>query len=926
MRGQWDLRLLPVALTTWVCSILTLLDGWAAAAWGAVVCAVVFTLAWSAPAWFQDRVFRRLRTGVLRARRGERARVCERARSCEQVEGTSPRFPGAVLGQPAPGQTSSQSAGAGAGARRRLGPALVLPVVIGIAGTAGIITALAATAPAREFLAAHPAGSVVRVQADVQGAPSPYTSGPAPGEQEASHGVAVDLRIAVADGSPQDVAATVFATDPAWGTVEVGQRVDAVLSVTATADPAHLTLRGSSPPTPAREGDEQEHGNGLPTTVREDLARLAGEHGAVSAGLVPGMTVGDTSRLPDALAQSMKDTGLTHLTAVSGSNCALVMTLTGYTALALGAGRRGCVLAGLAALAGFVVLVGPDPSVLRAGVMGALGGLSMLTGRPGVSLNALCAAVTGLVLVEPQLAIDYGFVLSVLATAGIVVSARPVTRLLAMRVPTVLAVCVAVPMVAQLWCGPVLLLLNPTLPLYSLPANMAASPLVPVVTVAGLLAVCVLLAGHLLTPVLQLLVPGAPDPAVFTAWERAAGLPVGVASYPARLLGRIADTFAGLPGAHLPWPPGITGILLLTAATLLAIVGLHALDRRVHRPGPTRGTVTSTPAEPPLPDAVWRVRAREHRFRRRALAITAALTLLALLVTAVVWWLRPAPAWESVVCDVGQGDAVLHRTGEHSAVLVDGGPDPRALTQCLRQAEVTHLDAVIATHDHADHVAGLEGLAEAVAVDRVWYSAAGDIPPDELSQWADIATRPAPGEQLRLGPLTVEVLAPAPPPTVPDGSPTAGTAPPGTGAGGSGGSTTPRPPHRKVTSEDENNASLVLLLALDGPDGTTTWLSAGDLEADGYRRTLHTLPGGHPPPVDVLKVSHHGARNGGIDIIRDTRPALAVISVGEDNSYGHPHPGTVAALQEVGAAVARTDQNGALWVHREGDRVVVSRR
>ena len=318
MRGQWDLRLLPVALTTWVCSILTLLDGWAAAAWGAVVCAVVFTLAWSAPAWFQDRVFRRLRTGVLRARRGERARVCERARSCEQVEGTSPRFPGAVLGQPAPGQTSSQSAGAGAGARRRLGPALVLPVVIGIAGTAGTITALAATAPAREFLAAHPAGSVVRVQADVQGAPSPYTSGPAPGEQEASHGVAVDLRIAVADGSPQDVAATVFATDPAWGTVEVGQRVDAVLSVTATADPAHLTLRGSSPPTPAREGDEQEHGNGLPTTVREDLARLAGEHGAVSAGLVPGMTVGDTSRLPDALAQSMKDTGLTHLTAVSG--------------------------------------------------------------------------------------------------------------------------------------------------------------------------------------------------------------------------------------------------------------------------------------------------------------------------------------------------------------------------------------------------------------------------------------------------------------------------------------------------------------------------------------------------------------------------------------------------------------------------------
>ncbi|RUP83461.1 ComEC/Rec2 family competence protein [Kocuria sp. HSID17582] len=912
MTGQCDLRLLPVAVSTWVCSILTLLSGWAVGSRGALLCAALFTAAWSPPTWFRDRVLRRFRTWVLRSRRGGRPGSRERARGCRRSAGAPRQFPSEEFGQPVPGQTSSRPAGVGA--RRRLGSALVLPLVIVIAATAGIVTALAATAPAQEFLAAHPAGSVVRVQADVQGAPSPYTVGPAPGEQEASHGVAVDLRITVADGAPQDVAATVFATDPAWGILEAGERVEAVLRVTATAEPARLTLRGSSPPVPAHDGGEQAHGPGLRTTVRQDLARIAGKHGAVSAGLVPGMTVGDTSRLPDALAQSMKDTGLTHLTAVSGSNCALVMTLTGYAALTLGAGRRGCVLAGLAALAGFVVLVGPDPSVLRAGVMGALGGIAMLTGRPGVSLSALCAAVTGLVLVEPQLAIDYGFVLSVLATAGIVVSARPVTRLLATRLPAVLAVCVAVPLVAQLWCGPVLLLLNPTLPLYSLPANMAASPLVPVVTVAGLLAVCVLLAGHLLTPVLQLLVPAAPEPAVFTAWERTAGLPVGLASYPARLLGRIADTFARLPGAHLPWPPGPTGIALLTAATLVALAALHALDRRMRRPGPTRGTVTSAPAEPPVPDAVWRVRAREHRFRRRALAVTAALTLLALLVTAVVWWLRPAPQWESVVCDVGQGDAVLHRTGEHSAVLVDGGPDPRALQRCLHQADITHLDAVVATHDHDDHVAGLEGLTDVVDVDRIWYSTAGGALPDELAPLAEKATRPHVGDRLVAGSLTMEVLGPEPP---------AETAP----AHGSR-DTQPRGPTRAthVSSDDENNASLLLHLTLTGPHGTTTWLTGGDIEAEAYTRDTRTLPGGTAPHVDVLKVSHHGARNGGTAIIHDTHPALAVISVGKDNSYGHPHPQTVQALQEVDAAVARTDESGSLWIRKDGNRLVVSAR
>ena len=403
----------------------------------------------------------------------------------------------------------------------------------------------------------------------------------------------------------------------------------------------------------------------------------------------------------------------------------------------------------------------------------------------------------------------------------------------------------------RLWCGPALLLLNPDLPLYSLPANMVAAPLVPVVTVAGLLAVCVLLTGLLLNPVLSWALPGAADPASFAGWDRAASLPVGIASYPARTIGWIADTFASLPGAHVPWPPDVPGFLLLTVLTVLALAVLHTVDARMRWPQPTAGTADPTSAERPVPDAVWRARAHRLRARRRLLAATASLALVMLLVTAVMWWFRPPPEWESVVCDVGQGDAVLHRTGEHSAVLVDGGPDPRALTRCLRDADVTRLDAVIATHDHADHVAGLEGLAEIVDVDRVWYSAAGDTLPDELTQWADIATRPAPGEQLHVGLLTVEVLAPAPPPTTPDGTPTAGTAP-----SGSSGSTSPRPAHRKVTSEDENNASLVLLLTLDGPDGTTTWLSAGDLEADGYRRDLRTFPGAHPPTVDVLKVSH----------------------------------------------------------------------
>ncbi|WHF23464.1 hypothetical protein QJS66_03765 [Kocuria rhizophila] len=134
----------------------------------------------------------------------------------------------------------------------------------------------------------------------------------------------------------------------------------------------------------------------------------------------------------------------------------------------------------------------------------------------------------------------------------VVSAARPVTRVLSTRLPTVLAGAHRAPLVAQPWRGPALLLLNPDLPLYSLPANTVAAPLVPVVTVAGLLAVCVLLTGLLLNPVLSGRCRAAADPASFAGWDRAASLPVDIASYPARTIGWIADPPPPCPARTSP--------------------------------------------------------------------------------------------------------------------------------------------------------------------------------------------------------------------------------------------------------------------------------------------------------------------------------------------------------------------------------------
>lgn len=316
--------------------------------------------------------------------------------------------------------------------------------------------------------------------------------------------------------------------------------------------------------------------------------------------------------------------------------------------------------------------------MLRAGVMGALGGLAMLSGRAGVSLNALCAAVTGLVLVRPDLATDMGFVLSVLATAGIVVSARPVTRVLSARLPTVLAVCIAVPLVAQLWCGPLALSCStPTCRCTPCPPTWPSRPGFPVVTVAGLLMMCVLLTeGTCSTPCCLGLCPVRRTPPRSRAGTAPRACP-----------------WASRPTRHVPSAGSPTPSPPCPARTSLATRGLrdssspHAPDRprarrpahggRPHAPAaahhrhrgphPRRAPGSRRRvARPCAPHPGTTPPARRHRLPRprRAPGHRGAVVV------------PPAPAVGIRGVRRGAGDAVLHRTGEHSTVLVDGGPDP----------------------------------------------------------------------------------------------------------------------------------------------------------------------------------------------------------------------------------------------------------
>lgn len=307
-------------------------------------------------------------------------------------------------------------------------------------------------------------------------------------------------------------------------------------------------LSASTGPTTAVAPSAWQEG---PAALRGGFAAAAEWIGGDARGLLPGMVTGDTSLLDEQLESDMKTVGMTHLTAVSGANCSLILGALLLAARSVRLPRAPAAGAALAGLALFVLMVGPDASVLRAALMGSIGLVSLSGGRTGRGLSFLCLAVIGLLVADPALGTSFSFLLSVLATLGIVMAGPPIMDWLPQLVPRWLAAGLAVPLSAQLFCGPVIVLLQPQFSSFALLANMVAAPLVAPVTILGTAAVP--------------LVPLAP-------W--AAAVPMAVAGVCAAGVAGVARFFATLPGAALPWPEGPFGaatMVLLSACTVLLL-------------------------------------------------------------------------------------------------------------------------------------------------------------------------------------------------------------------------------------------------------------------------------------------------------------------------------------------------------------------
>lgn len=557
----------------------------------------------------------------------------------------------------------------------------------------------------------------------------------------------------------------------------------------------------------------------LATDTRSHLVSLtAGRHpDHLGAQLLPGLVVGDTSAQSDEVTRALRIAGLGHLTAVSGANVAIVIAALAWLLSHLHVRPRWRYVALVCGVIAFMVVARPSASVVRASVMASIALTLWVTGSQRRSEVVVLATGLVLLVIDPWLAVSWGFALSLAATLGLILLPRLWgisadspwwQRLLAASVAACLATI------------PLLIAMGATPTLATIPANVTADFFVAPATIFGVLATVLSLCGLDLFAVLC----------------------ADAGCMAAQAIVSIAQFFSESPLA----------ISMLSWQSLFLIALTVWLWRDTVFPRPTRIAVG---------------------------CIGAALILvLQVLTPQVHGW--PASDWEMLACDVGQGDAALVKTGVASAIVIDVGGEPDLIDKCLESAHIDHVDLLIISHLHQDHVGGIAGVRRGGRTIGRTITAAFGQPAAGLQLLRREVHGPVEvayaGMSGRSGSVRWQVLMAL--------DPTSAVEPDGTTI---------------------NSSSVVLLVQ------TAHWkiLFTGDIETAAQQQLMSAMA---PPAIDLVKVPHHGSRAQDPAFAGWVQAAAAWISVGADNPYGHPSPETLRSYRAARSAVFITRDCGAI--------------
>ena len=575
------------------------------------------------------------------------------------------------------------------------------------------------------------------------------------------------------------------------------------------------------------------------------------------ATLLLGLIMGENS-FSETWKDVFRTTGTSHIVAASGYNIAVVADLAMILLITLGLYRKQAFPIVVFMIGGFVIIAGAGAAVVRAGVMGVLALTARHIGRHTSPRNIIAVTIVVMLLVEPRLLRDdVGFQLSIAATVGLIVFTDRIASLLK-RVPTLFGVreSLASTLAATVSTLPITLVSFGSLSVVAPFVNMLVLPFIPFAMAFGAGAIFI-----------ASIVPSTGVWIALPAWTALVTMT------------GIIGAFARIPFSSVPIPPSV--------AIVVSMVGLAAAASMIRKLHPV--------FERNLDSWHW-----EHvRMILIGFATLFVIHIWMIGFHGERWNTNGVHVW---VFDVGQGDGI-YIDGADRDIVIDGGPTRFGMLEHLALVRFPwerHLDAIIATHPHADHIVGLIGLIETYSVDEILDNgmiylapsaeAFNDTDPESKAQSHSVIARRviATRQSWLLGPdSTLKILWP------PDATTDVGA--------------------------DNVHARVVIALL---QVGEKKMLFTGDAEAEVEARLIDNpdLANG----IDVLKVGHHGSDTSSSQYFLEMlKPKLAIISLGIDNHYGHPSPFTVGRLESVGAKIFRTDYLGDILVDLTKDAASV---
>jgi competence protein ComEC len=618
------------------------------------------------------------------------------------------------------------------------------------------------------------------------------------------------------------------------------------------------------------------------------------------AGFMKGLIIGLREDLDPQSFQQFSQLGLTHILAISGLHVAIFVGGCLFLLRRAGLAKETALLVSLCLVPLYIVFTGASPSVVRAGLMAMIALFAAYRKLLKDGLNLVCIVGVLMLLWNPYYIYDVSFQLSFLVTIGLIVYVPRVSRMLPIASKTINS-AVTVTIVSQLASFPLSIYYFNQYSLISWLANLF---LVPALSFLGIpLGSASLALGAIYAPAGQ--------------W----------AAWPAYWLNRITfwtvEQMSGWSSFHLIWPtPSVVWILLYYAL-------LEWICREFERRSESRESEAYAgppPAAPPA-DAVANRETRDFFRQEQPLVYSLVapdgdlrpyrsftlLMALACFAGLLFYGFRP-DFWEREgrihFIDVGQGDAILIHTPQDKHILVDGGGtisfrkpgdewkergDPyevgrKLLVPLLKKRGVHKIDYLILTHEDADHYGGVQAVVEQIPVQRFIFN--GTYKPGAATRklFETVLDKRIPllvaegGRKLRVDDVTeIEFLLPF-----------------------------ADERRQLAVGERQNGDSVVFLLRMYD----ARFLFTGDMEKSAENALLRFLrqssPSARPEPgIDVLKVAHHGSKTSTTDAWLDYwRPRAAVVSVGENNLYGHPNADVIRRLKERGTDIFRTDRNG----------------